>query len=200
MIKHPQHIVLLRVQPFEQPVKQDKAGFAGENAVETPLQLALSFGCWVVTILLEIGVQPPDTPPDSALGFLMFDGDRDQLVDQSFGMHPAQGMPADFELPRAIGNNHHILQQPHGCNASPHGSLAGNTHWIGMFFDLVKTQTFKMRQPQFFIGKHVVSMFCQLINQLFWQAAIMHVIKRRNIDLIARIARPQELKEIQAAL
>ena len=96
MIKHPQHIVLLRVQPFEQPVKQDKAGFAGENAVETPLQLALSFGCWVVTILLEIGVQPPDTPPDSALGFLMFDGDRDQLVDQSFGMHPAQGHAGRF--------------------------------------------------------------------------------------------------------
>lgn len=54
MIKHAQHIVLLRVQPFELLVKQHKAGFAGENTVETPLQFTLSFVCRITASRNEV--------------------------------------------------------------------------------------------------------------------------------------------------
>ena len=75
--------------PFQQAVEGDKAGFCCEDAVEAPPQLVFVLRCWIVAIVLDIGVKPPDAVPDALFGPALVLAECVQLVNQPFAMDPA---------------------------------------------------------------------------------------------------------------
>ena len=54
-------------EAFSAPVECNKVGFCRKNAVKTPPQLVFSLRRWIVAIVLDVGVKPPDAVSDTLL-------------------------------------------------------------------------------------------------------------------------------------
>ena len=80
------------VQPFELAIERDKAGLGGEDAVKPLPQLPFVLWCGIATILLDIGIKPPDAMADALHGLALVFGEGVQLVNQSFAVDSAHGV------------------------------------------------------------------------------------------------------------
>ena len=87
-VEHAQELGLARVEPGEETIECRIAGAAPEDPVEprahcrrpSPLGLALPS--------LQVAVEPPDQLSDEIDGTTLRLGNRQQLMDQAFGMNP----------------------------------------------------------------------------------------------------------------
>ena len=78
-----------------------RAGRSGRAA-------GLALGCRIAAIGFEVGVEPPDEAADALLGGMVLVGEGVELVNQPFGMDPAQAMLADIELARIVTDDHRV--------------------------------------------------------------------------------------------
>ena len=98
-VEHPQELMLAAMKPLEKPVEPDVAGSSSEDALETGAQDGGPSHTRTGLIALEVAVEPPDQLAHELDRLALLRGGRHQLVDEPFGMDPAQGMIGDPELP-----------------------------------------------------------------------------------------------------
>ncbi len=93
-----EQLLLIGMQSFEQPVECGKAGSGGEEPLEALLERRVGLRRRLPAVRLEIGIEPPQPRPDPLDGLALPVIEADQLVDQPFGVDPAQRVMADVEL------------------------------------------------------------------------------------------------------
>jgi hypothetical protein len=64
---------------------------------------------------LKIGIECPDCVADGGLGGAVLLREVVELVDQSLGVNPAQGVVADVELASIIADNDSVVEEPMGA-------------------------------------------------------------------------------------
>ena len=62
-------------------------------------------------VFLQGAIEPPDHPLGDLDGVALLVVGGDQLMDEPFGVDPAQRVRADAKLARVVGNNHGVRQQ-----------------------------------------------------------------------------------------
>ena len=111
VVEHAQEGGALGVDAGQQLVEGDEAGLAGEDLVEAGSQLA----SWSCARLLppgfELSVEPPDARANGLLDDPLALGEGVEGVDLALHVDPAAGMAADGELPRAVTDEHGVLDQ-----------------------------------------------------------------------------------------
>src|SRR5215471_5940751 len=91
--------VLVAKQSFKQPVEHDVAGSGAiEDAVEAGAQDLSLFGAGRQLVFLQATIEPPDHPLGDFDGIALLIVGGKELVDEAFGVNPAQRMDADAEL------------------------------------------------------------------------------------------------------
>jgi len=61
-------------------------------------------------VVLQGAIEPPDHPLGDLNGVALLVVGGNQLMDETFGMYPAQCVRADAKLTRVVRNNHGIGQ------------------------------------------------------------------------------------------
>ena len=59
-------------------------------------------------------------------------GERIELVNQAFGVDPAQAMRADIELAGVVADDHAVAEQAMRLDAAPRSAFGGDQDGIGM--------------------------------------------------------------------
>jgi hypothetical protein len=86
------------MEPCQQAVECDEAGFRGEDAIELCRESNLALVARRAAVSLEIAVELPDRGADGGLGGAILVGESVELMNQALGMNPAQAMLADPRL------------------------------------------------------------------------------------------------------
>ena len=88
--QHREQILFLGVQPRQQPVEGGKARLRGKDAIEAALEPGGTARGRRLAVAFEILVEPPDAGADALLGLDVRLAEGIELVDEAFGMNPAQ--------------------------------------------------------------------------------------------------------------
>ena len=151
--QHHQQLGLVGMQPRQQAIQRDEAGAATEDPVEPRAQCEALTPAGIVTIRLEAGVEVPNQTSNLLLRGALGIVESVQLVHQPFGVHPAQGVSADVELPGVIAQDHGLAQAPVGVDAASQRALGGEPHWVWRDTQRGQPEPVEMRQPARMIGK-----------------------------------------------
>ena len=129
-LQHHQQLGLVGMQSSQQSIQRDEAGAAAEDAIEPGTQRQATALAGVGPVNPEIGIEAPDQPAHALLSGTLQICESIQLVHQPFRMDPAQGVPADGELPGIVAQHHGIVQEAMRVNAAPLSPLGGNLHGV----------------------------------------------------------------------
>ncbi len=102
---------------------------------------------------LQIGVKPPDEHPRDLDGTALRGGHGHHLMDEPFGMDPAQGVRADPEQAGIVRSDYRAVQQAMVMGRAPERSFAGDAHRIRRDGELIDAQPGEMCGPGGRIGK-----------------------------------------------
>src|SRR5271165_1920018 len=106
-----QELILVAKQPSEQPIERGISGAGAlEDTVETFAQELSLFRTGSKLVVLQGAIEPPDHPLGDLNGVALLVIGWNQLMDETFGMNPAQCVRADAKLTSVVGNNHGIGQ------------------------------------------------------------------------------------------
>ena len=86
----------------------------------------------ILAIDFEVAIERPDKLTNAGLGLALLVGEGVELVNETFGMNPAQAMLADIELTSIVTDDHRAGQKAMPLDATPQGSLGGNHGGIGI--------------------------------------------------------------------
>jgi len=132
MIQHAQEFSLVGVQPGKQAIKGGKTGLSFENAVEAGFECCFAPEIGSKAICLEIGVKPPDQGADPFLGPPRRIGKGVELMNEPFGMNPAERVFPDIELPGIVGQDDRAVEEAVGHDGSPQRAFGGDADRVGM--------------------------------------------------------------------
>src|SRR5271157_708565 len=105
-------MVLVAMKTLEQPVEHGVAGSAAvEDAVEPGAQDLSLLGARRELVFLERTIEPPDHPLGDFDGVSLLVIGGNELVNQPFGVNPAQGVHAETKLAGVVGDDDRVLQQ-----------------------------------------------------------------------------------------
>jgi len=97
---------------LEQAVERGVAGAAAlEDAVEAGAQDLGPFGARRELVVFQATIEPPDHPLGDLDGVALLVVAKNELVDEPFGVNPAQPVDADAKLAGVVGNDDRVLQQ-----------------------------------------------------------------------------------------
>ena len=120
MVEDAQEIVLKAKEAPEQAVE---SGVAGSGAVEDAVELrpqAFGFlGARGELVFFQGAIEPPDHAPGDLDRVALLVVGGDELVDEAFGVHPAQSVFADAELAGAVGHDDGLAEQALLANGAP---------------------------------------------------------------------------------
>src|SRR5947209_7076913 len=116
----------------KQAVQGDEPCLAREDALEACPQGSLALPARILAIDFEVAIERPDQPTNAGLGLALLIGEGVELVNETFGMNPAQTMLADIELTSIVTDNDRVWQKAMPLDAAPQGSLGGNHDGIGI--------------------------------------------------------------------
>ena len=122
-LQYPQQFRLAAPQSSQQFVKIDIPGSNGENSIEPDLK---ALGCTSTRTSRKILQSLVEEPDEFAQGLDMFHlprRRRHQLLQQPFGVDPAQRMGADAELSGIVGHDHCIADQAMMADGTPDAGL-----------------------------------------------------------------------------
>src|SRR5450755_3849335 len=114
VIEHHQQFVFVGMQPLQQTVKGDEAGAPLKDAIEARPHFTASTPRRREPVGLQVGIEPPDQPPDMLLGDTLLVSERLQFVHQALRVDPTESVLADVELPRVVTDHHRLAQEPMG--------------------------------------------------------------------------------------
>src|ERR1700694_1054160 len=147
------------MKPAEQAVESDEAGLEREDAVELCRERGLALRGWTLAIGFEIAVERPDRGAHGGLGGAVLRREGVELVNQAFGMDPAQGMPADIELAGVVADDDALAQETVGLDAAPQRALGGDQHRVGIDLEGRDPELLKVCVPGRLIGEAAVAMW-----------------------------------------
>ena len=118
-LQHHQQFGLLSAEPRQEPVEGGEACLRGEDGVEAALKLSGATRCWRLAVGLEVRVEAPDAGADALLCSDVRRAERIELMNEAFGMDPAERVLCDPELAGAIGDDDCAVQEPLFRNRAP---------------------------------------------------------------------------------
>jgi hypothetical protein len=80
------------IQTLERVIEGRKGGLLSEEGLEARTQCVNRGWIGITLVRLEVGVERPEFVAHPFLVLAMALIERDELVNQAFGMHPTQGM------------------------------------------------------------------------------------------------------------
>src|SRR5208283_4767233 len=119
VLQNGEQIGLLGAKPFQQAVERGKTRHGGKDGIEAAAQLPRPAPGWRLAVSFEILVEPPDAGADALLGLDVRLAERIELVDEAFGMNPAERVLRNLELAGAAGDDHPAVQEPLLRNRAP---------------------------------------------------------------------------------
>ena len=123
-----------------------------------------------------------------------------ELVDQTLGMDPAQGMACDLELAGIIAEDDGVGQQAVRLDGAPQRAFGGQPWRIEPVLEVVDAEALEVVRPGLLVGEVLVGMVGQTGDGMLRQGALAHVGQRLGIDHIVGVAGAQQLQEVEAAL
>ncbi|MGD1038385.1 MAG: hypothetical protein ABR878_14645 [Roseiarcus sp.] len=88
-------------------------------------------------------------------------GERIEFVNQTFGMDPAEAMPADIELAGVVADGHGVGEQAMRLEAAPQSAFGGDQRGIGMDLQGRDAEPVQMSVPGHAIGEGAIGMLAQ---------------------------------------
>src|SRR5271165_1805703 len=163
-------MVLVAKQTLEQPVEHGVAGSAAlEDAVEPGAQDLSLFGARRELVFLERTIEPPDHLLGDFDGVSLLVIGGNELVDEPFGVNPAQGVHAEAKLAGVVGNDDRIPQQALMMDRAPQRRLAGDQDGIGQDFHLAQAQRLQMALPVLRGRENARLMLDELVDHAGWE-------------------------------
>jgi hypothetical protein len=135
----------------------DEPCLAREDALEACPQGCLALPARILAIDFEVAIERPDKLTNAGLGLALVVGGV-ELVNETFGMNPAQAMLADIELTSIVTDDHRAGQKAMPLDAAPEGSLGGNHGGIGIDLESQDAKPVEVRSPGGLTGKDLVGM------------------------------------------
>jgi len=123
-----------------------------------------------------------------------------ELVNQALGMHPAQPMPAEIELPGVIADHRGRGQEAMRPNAAPQGALGGDRDRVVAARERGDAEPVEMRPPSQAIGEMGLGMAGEPGDHRRREMMLAQIIERRGIDRVILVAGPQQFEEVAPAL
>jgi hypothetical protein len=188
------------VQPGQQAVEGREPGPPAEDAVEPRPQRVPAPPVGLTPVGLEVGVEPPDQGAHQLLGRVLPLGEGVELVDQAFGVHPAQGVPVEGELAGVVGQDHRAGQEPVRLDTAPERAFGRDPHRIGRDRQLGDAEPLQVGQPGCLIREVVLGVLRQAGDHRTRQGALPHVGEGLGVDHVVGEAGAQHLEEVQPAL
>src|SRR5260370_15937529 len=101
----------------------------------------------------EVAIEPPDQMAYPLLCRAVLVGESVEFVNETLGMHPAQGMAADLELAGIIADDDGVVEEAMRRDAAPERAFGGDLHRIGVDLERRDADPSEMRQPRCPVGK-----------------------------------------------
>ena len=168
-LQHHQQFGLVGVKPHQQAIEGDEAGLLHEAAIEPRLQRCLAFRGGSETIGLEVGVEIPDLAADGSLSSAALVGEGVELVNEAFGVHPAQTVLADIELAGVVADDDGLGKQAVRLDAAPQSAFGGDHHGVRVDFQRGDPERIEVRAPGLVIGEPLVAVLGQTIEHVAGQ-------------------------------
>ena len=186
-------------QPSEQPVKYYVTGSAAiEDSVEAGTQDLGLLRAGRQLVFLQGTIEPPDHPLGDLDGVALLVVGGNQLVDEAFGVNPAQRMDADAKLAGVIGNDDGVRQQPLMADRAPQRVFAGDQDRIGGDVQVGQVQRLQMPLPVLGPRENTLLVIRELADGDLRELAVFHIVERRVVDHIKRSATAQPRQKRQA--
>src|SRR5436309_5723212 len=144
------------MEPCKQTVEGDESGLAREDAVKARPQDSLALPARILAIGFEVAIERPDQSTNAGLGLALLIGKGIELVNETFGMNPAQAMLANIELTGVVTDNHRVGQKAMRLDAAPQRSLGGNHDGIGIDPESHDAKPVEMRSPGCLISEDLM--------------------------------------------
>ena len=91
----------------------------------------------------------------------MLVGEGVELVDQPFGMDPAQAVASDVELAGIVAHDHGLGEQAMGLDAAPQRTFGGDRDRVGRDVEGCDAEPLQMALPRRLVGEVLVLMLGQ---------------------------------------
>ena len=199
-LENAQQVGFELVQAGQLPVEHDVAGLVGEDPVKAHPQAPGAPWIGVALIGLQVGIEPPDQAALEIDGAAMRGTQRLQLMDEPFGIHPAQGMVADPELAGTIGDDHRVTQQVLVAYRPPECGFGGDLERIGGDLERIEAEPVQMRVPDGFVAKAGLGVVRQRGDLRCRHVHHAHPGERGVVDDIIRAPGLQQQQEGAARL
>src|SRR5215472_4556869 len=187
------------MQPRQEAIEGDEAGAALEDAIKTDLHLGLAAARGLLFVGDEVAVEPPDQGANPLLGHASVLGECVELVDETLGMHPAQGMAPDIELPGVVTDDDSIVQKTMRLDGAEQGSLGGDAHRIGCDGKRGDAEPLKMRHPGLGIGKVPLRLGGEMVDDGSRQGTLAHIGESLLVENVVAVAGAQEFEKVEPA-
>jgi hypothetical protein len=86
------------VEPFEHLIERLKTSLRGEDLIKAPVKLRFFLRRRGLLVFLQVRIEVPDLGADRLLVLPMLLIERDELVNEAFGMDKAKPVRQDIEL------------------------------------------------------------------------------------------------------
>ena len=199
-IQHHEQFGFFGMEPREQAVESDEAGFAAEDTVKPCPQSGLALPGRMPAIGFEIVIEPPDELADFALGDALLICEGVEPVDEPLGMDPAQAVLADIELTSVVADDDGVGREAMRLDPAPQGALGGDHNGIGINLESGDAELIEMGRPGGVIGEGLVPMFGQAGDHRTGESAVAHIGQSLGIDDVIAMAGAQQREEVAAAL
>jgi hypothetical protein len=176
----------------EQTVERCPAGALAEQGFESRGQRLCVRRRWRGPVDLEIGVVGPDFPAHAFLLAALDRVGRNQLVYQSLGMHPAEAVLQEVELPGAIADDGQHRMDAFGHEAAQQAGLGGDATATL----IADTEAVEIRRPVV-TGKRIR---LQQLDKRRLQSLFLQVAQGDAVQRIGRLAVMQVGQEADTAL
>src|SRR5258708_30495018 len=184
----------------KQAGESDEACLGREDAIEACRQGRLALLGWMPAIGGGMAMDGPDQRADAALGDAVLIREGVELVNEAFGMNPAQAVLTDIELAGVIADDDGVGQKAMHLDAAPQGALGRDQHRIRIDFERRDAEPIKMRGPGYMIGEESGRVLGEATDHRTGEGALAHIGQRLGIDDIITMARTQQFEEVAAAL
>ena len=140
LVQYSKQLMLVVPQTLQGLVERLITGFGATKLFKPGAYLFCPIGVRIDLVLLEIGVELPDLFPDPVDGLLMACIERNEPIDDTLGMDPAQDVVKHIELTRIVAHDHQIARDSL-CQKSTHEGPFGHS------FSMTRTRYAVWCQP-----------------------------------------------------
>ena len=126
--------------------------------------------------------------------------ERDQIVHQPLGVHPAQRVAADAELTGIVRDDHRAIEKAMLADTAPERPFGGDLGRIGSDLEPVEAEGCEMGAPGWLVGEVLDLVHREPVDHRAGQSVLAHVGEGVGVDEVVLVAGAQGRQEVTTAL